>query len=79
MIGRKLRAARVLRGLTSEDMAGRMGCTRQQISAFERQNSVTTRTLERYAQLLGFSVSEIYDLGSASSDPVPTSGAGAPG
>ena len=65
MIGRKIRAARALRGWTQDDLAERVGSgwSKQQISAIENAESMTTRTLEAVAEALGMTVVELLSLG----------------
>ena len=63
MIGRKLKAARVLKGLTQVEMAKRMACNRTNVAQIESRASVQTKTLETYARILGMTIRDIHTLG----------------
>ena len=60
MIGKKIKHARLARGLTHTDMARLSGMHRQQIARIERSESITTRTLERIASALDMSVCDLW-------------------
>jgi len=63
MIGRKLRAARTLKGLTVAQMAKKLKCTTSAVHQMEKQESVHTRTLERWADILGFTPGQVHGMG----------------
>lgn len=54
-IGRRLRNIRKEKGLSQEEMAEKIGCTRQTISSFERgQREISLERINRYAQALDY-------------------------
>jgi len=67
-IGRGAKAARILAGLDQADLADRLGMTRQAVSDAELRTSWRVGTLEKYADALGFSTSEILLLAKMAKD-----------
>jgi transcriptional regulator with XRE-family HTH domain len=69
--GRKVKAARVGRGMTQQQLADRVGKTQSEIARFERQNDLLVSTVATLAQGLDMSwadlaaVREAEDGGSA--------------
>lgn len=63
MLGRKLKAIRIFRGLTQEQLAEKLGMTSQQVSGVERAESMNTSTLAAFAKALGVTEADIYAFG----------------
>jgi transcriptional regulator with XRE-family HTH domain len=61
-VGRRLRALRLQRGLTQEDMAGRLGLTFQQVQKYEKgSNRIGAGRLGQMAEILEVSISIFYE------------------
>ena len=62
-IGRKVAAARSLRGTKSVELAAKLGWSPQRLHRIERSENITIRTLEQIAQALRMSVAQILTIG----------------
>lgn len=62
-LGILLQDLRRRRGLTQEEMAKYLGCSRQHISSIERGNDVSTWEIMMYADTCGVSIAAILDDG----------------
>lgn len=62
-IGARLKAYRMASGLSSEEVAGRLGLSRAAVYRIESGDVIKIETLERLAELLGTSMASLLDVG----------------
>lgn len=62
LIGKKIKRARIKAGMRQRDLARKLQCPSQRITALEHSESITTRTLEKVADALGMGVCDLWSL-----------------
>jgi transcriptional regulator with XRE-family HTH domain len=63
-IGRSLKIALAVRGMTQQELADKLGCAQSNISYWVgRQSQVTMSTVDKLATSLDYKVSEFIELG----------------
>jgi transcriptional regulator with XRE-family HTH domain len=62
MVGARIRALRVTRGLSQTDLADKLGVTFQQVQKYEKgANRIGASRLSRIANMLGVAVGELFE------------------
>lgn len=63
--GRCIRVAQVLRDMSAQDIADRMGTTRQQVHRWRSQPNLKIHQIEDFARVFDMSVAELLSLDKA--------------